>query len=136
MAARYLLGLAIAFMCITGCEKSITDKQKRDDFIITRKDRVVVRHDGDGALPGGSDIQYQPLPESCVFCVSDGILFISFMDSGVYGLRIENNLGEIVFSSLLPADGNTYEFDVSDVDKADFFAIVLKGVDGDFKGYF
>ncbi len=135
MKLRNLLGWAIVFLCVAGCEK----EKKRDDFIINRRDRVVTRYDGnngetDGYLPSvGADLG---LSAECSICFSDGMLVISLMDSGIYDLHIENIGGVVVYASELPADGNVYEFDISAIRKEDLYVLVLNGPGGEIKWYF
>ncbi len=71
-------------------------------------------------------------PEATIF---KDILSVSFDDSGVYSLYIENCLGEIVYTSTLPANGIEYDYDLSGIGEG-LFLLVLKGQFDEFEGYF
>lgn len=43
------------------------------------------------------------------------ILTASFNESGVYSLYIEDNIGATVYTSVLPADGMEYDYDLSGI---------------------
>ncbi len=141
MSVRNLLGLALVFLCLAGCEK--VEKRKKDDFIIKRRDRVVVRYeevgdDGINAMPPApeSDITVGADTETFSASVSDNILSVSFLDLGTYDLYIVNASEEVVYSSELPADGQVYEFDISAVAEEDRHVLVLTGSNGVIKWYF
>ncbi len=157
MTARNLFGLAIIILCLAGC-----DKKKKDDYIITRRDRGIVRfteerpvfpcdpgndmeNPGETDNSGESDSQDESgnTAESEKAChgvpylsLSDGILTISYEDSGIYNLYIKNYHGEAVYSVQMKADGNAYEFDISALDMNDLYVIVLEGSEIIFKWYF
>lgn len=63
------------------------------------------------------------------------ILSISFDDSGTYSLYIEDDFNATVYSSILPADGMEYDFDLSCIGNGTF-RIVLVGLNGEYEGYF
>ncbi len=135
MSFRKLLIFVVAFFCIVGC-----DKEKKDDFIIVRRGKSIVRYDGGNDKIGGNvDGDNNPddrIPEFFEASISDGILSISFLDSGTYDLYIENKHGEVVYSSKLQADGQVYEYDLSAFDEDELYALVLKGSNGTFRWYF
>ncbi len=131
MLVRKLLIFAVALFCMTGCEK-----ERRDDFIIARRGKGVVRFEGNYDSIGGNIDGENTLPELFAAFVSDGILSISFLDSGTYDLYIENEQGEVVYSSKLQADGQTYDYDLSAFDESDLYVLVLKGSNGTFRWYF
>ncbi len=128
MTLKNLLGIAVAVLCLAGC-----GKEKKDDFIIKRRVPGIVRFEGGGTLipPPGIGDAY-----SFWASLSEGILSVSFLDDGIYKLYIENELGEIVFSSELPADGQVYKFDISDIDEDELYILVLEGAGGIFECYF
>ncbi len=135
MSVRNLSVLAIVFLCLAACEKS--DRQKKDDFIINRRDRVIVRYDGDQRNDFVAECPDDgTFPETFAASVSDGILSVSLMDMGTYELRIENSSREVVYSSQLPADGKTYEFDVSSVKGEDMYVLILTGEKWVIQWYF
>ena len=71
-------------------------------------------------------------PEAAIF---KDILFVSFDASGIYSLYIEDNMGNIVYTSTLPADGMEYSYDLSGIGEGAFI-LTLEGTSGDYKGYF
>lgn len=71
-------------------------------------------------------------PESTIF---KNILSVSFEDFGIYFLHIESSLGEIVYTSTLPADGMVYSYDLSGIGGG-MFRLVLDGPGGMYEGYF
>lgn len=71
-------------------------------------------------------------PESTIF---KNILSVSFEDFGIYFLHIESSLGEIVYTSTLPADGMEYSYDLSGIGGG-MFRLVIDGPGGMYEGYF
>ena len=68
--------------------------------------------------------------------ISDAdILTVTFDDSGVYSLYIENCLGEIVYTSTLPADGIEYNYDLTGIGTG-LLRLVIDGYGGEYEGYF
>lgn len=65
----------------------------------------------------------------------NGIISISFDASGVYSLYIEDSMGNIIYTSTLPADGMEYDYDLSGIGSG-LLRIVIKGHGGEFEGYF
>ena len=72
------------------------------------------------------------IPEATIF---KNILSISFDDSGVYSLYIENSLSETAYTSTLPADGMEYDYDLSGIGEG-LLRLVIKGRNGEYEGYF
>ena len=72
------------------------------------------------------------LPEASI---SRDILAVSFDNSGIYSLYIEDNLGEMLYTSTLPADGMEYSYDLSGIGEG-LFRLIIKGPGGEFEGYF
>lgn len=65
--------------------------------------------------------------------IENGIISISFDASGVYSLYIEDSMGNIIYTSTLPADG--MEYDLSGIGTG-LFRLVIKGHGGEYEGYF
>jgi di/tricarboxylate transporter len=63
------------------------------------------------------------------------VLSVSFDDSGMYTLYIEDRLGVIVYTSALPANGMEYDYDLSGIGEG-LFRLVLSGSSGEYEGYF
>lgn len=72
------------------------------------------------------------LPEATI---GNGIISISFDASGVYSLYIEDSMGNIIYTSSLPADGMEYDYDLSGIGTG-LLRLVIKGHGGEFEGYF
>lgn len=72
------------------------------------------------------------LPEATIF---KDILSVTFKDSGLYSLYVENSVGEIIYSSALPADGMEYSYDLSGVGDG-LVRLVIEGLGGEYEGYF
>lgn len=72
------------------------------------------------------------LPEATI---ENGIISISFDASGVYSLYIEDSMGNIIYTSTLPADGMEYDYDLSGIGTG-LLRLVIKGHGGEFEGYF
>lgn len=70
------------------------------------------------------------LPEATI---ENGIISISFDASGVYSLYIEDSMGNIIYTSTLPADG--MEYDLSGIGTG-LLRLVIKGHGGEYEGYF
>lgn len=63
-------------------------------------------------------------------------LTISFESSGTYTLLIKyENTDDIAFSSLLPADGNEYSYDLTALKEGNY-CLILDGPSGEYEGYF
>ena len=71
-------------------------------------------------------------PEAAIF---KDILFVSFDASGIYSLYIEDNMGNIVYTSTLPADGIEYDYDLSGIGTG-LLRLVIEGYSGEYEGYF
>ncbi len=72
------------------------------------------------------------LPEATI---ENGIISISFDASGVYSLYIEDCMGNIIYTSTLPADGMEYDYDLSGIGTG-LLRLVIKGYGGEYEGYF
>lgn len=72
------------------------------------------------------------IPEATI---GNGIIFISFDASGVYSLYIEDSMGNIIYTSTLPADGMEYDYDLSGIGTG-LLRLVIKGHGGEYEGYF
>lgn len=72
------------------------------------------------------------LPEATIF---KDILSVTFKDSGLYSLYVENSVGEIIYSSALPADGMEYSYGLSGIGGG-MFRLVIDGPGGMYEGYF
>ena len=70
------------------------------------------------------------IPEATI---GNGIIFISFDASGVYSLYIEDSMGNIIYTSTLPADGMEYSYDLSGIGEG-MFTLTLEGVSGVYEG--
>ena len=62
-------------------------------------------------------------------------LSVSFDDSGMYSLYIEDNFGVTVYSSAMPANGMEYDYDLSGIGDG-LFRLVLTGANSEYEGYF
>lgn len=67
--------------------------------------------------------------------ISHELLVVSFPSSGLYSLYIEDGMGNIVYTSTLPADGMEYGYDLSGIGEG-FFTLTLEGPSGEYKGEF
>ena len=74
----------------------------------------------------------EDIPEASI---QNDVLSVSFDDSGVYSLYIEDNFGVTVYSSALPANGMEYDYDLSGIGEG-LFRLVLSGPSGEYEGYF
>ena len=74
----------------------------------------------------------EDIPEASI---QNDVLSVSFDDSGVYSLYIEDNFGVTVYTSALPANGMEYDYDLSGIGKG-LFRLVLSGPSGEYEGYF
>ena len=74
----------------------------------------------------------EDIPEASV---RNDVLSVSFDDSGMYSLCIEDNFGVTVYSSALPANGMEYDYDLSGIGEG-LFRLVLSGPSGEYEGYF
>lgn len=63
------------------------------------------------------------------------ILSISFQSSGIYYFYITNNIGEILYEAVLPANGLEYCYDLSGIGDG-FFRLVIEGKCGEYEGFF
>ena len=72
------------------------------------------------------------MPKASIF---KDMLSVSFDDSGMYSLYIEDNFGVTVYSSALPANGMEYDYDLSGIGEG-LFRLVLSGPSGEYEGYF
>ena len=63
------------------------------------------------------------------------VLSVSFDDSGMYSLYIEDNFGVTVYTSAQPANGMEYDYDLSGIGEG-LFRLVLSGPSGDYEGHF
>mgnify|MGYP001775725409 FL=1 len=72
------------------------------------------------------------LPEATI---GNGIIFISFDASGVYSVYIEDSMGNIIYTSTLPADGMEYGYDLSGIGTG-LLRLVIKGHGGEYEGFF
>ncbi len=69
--------------------------------------------------------------------ISYDILTVSFDDSGIYNLYIQNENGDTVFYSTLPANGTPYTYDLSAIIEEDsFYILIIEGPSGIYEGYF
>ena len=62
-------------------------------------------------------------------------LSVSFDDSGMYSLYIDDNFGVTVYTSALPANGMEYDYDLAGIGEG-LFRLVLSGPSGEYEGYF
>ena len=60
---------------------------------------------------------------------------VSFPSSGLYSLYIEDGMGNIVYTSTLPADGMEYTYDLSGIGEGTF-TLILEGASGEYEGSF
>lgn len=67
--------------------------------------------------------------------IQNDVLTVSFDDSGMYSLYIEDRFGVTVYSSALPANGMEYDYDLSGIGEG-LFRLVLSGPSGEYEGYF
>ena len=67
--------------------------------------------------------------------IQNDVLSVSFDDSGMYSLYIEDNFGVTVYSSALPANCMEYDYDLSGIGEG-LFRLVLSGPSGEYEGYF
>ncbi|HIR95111.1 MAG TPA: hypothetical protein IAC05_03620 [Candidatus Coprenecus stercorigallinarum] len=67
--------------------------------------------------------------------IENGIISISFDASGVYSLYIEDSMGNIIYTSTLPADGMEYDYDLSGIGTG-LLRLVIKGHGGEYEGFF
>lgn len=58
------------------------------------------------------------------------MLSVSMDDSGMYTLYIENSLGDVLYQSVLPANGLEYHYDLSGIGEG-YFRLVLEGARGE-----
>lgn len=82
--------------------------------------------------PSTRSISDADLPEASI---RNDELSVSFDDSGMYSLYIEDNFGVTVYSSALPANGMEYDYDLSGIGEG-LFRLVLSGPSGEYEGYF
>lgn len=74
------------------------------------------------------------MPEASIDTQTD-IVSVSFDDSGMYTLYIENSLGDVLYQSVLPANGLEYHYDLSGIGEG-YFRLVLEGASGEYEGFF
>ena len=74
----------------------------------------------------------EAVPEASI---QNDVLSVSFDDSGMYSLYIEDSFGVTVYSSALPANGMEYDYDLSGIGEG-LFRLVLSGSSGEYEGYF
>lgn len=67
--------------------------------------------------------------------ISHELLVVSFPSSGLYSLYIEDGMGNIVYTSTLPADGMEYTYDLSGIGEGTF-TLILEGASGEYEGSF
>lgn len=67
--------------------------------------------------------------------ISHELLVVSFPSSGLYSLYIEDGMGNIVYTSTLPADGMEYDYDLSGIGEGTF-TLILEGASGEYEGSF
>ena len=72
------------------------------------------------------------VPEATIF---KDILSVAFDGSGMYSLYIEDNFGVTVYTSVLPANGMEYDYDLSAIGEG-IFRLILSGPIGEYEGYF
>lgn len=72
------------------------------------------------------------LPEASV---GNDVLAVSFDDSGMYMLCIEDSFGATVYTSTLPADGMEYSYDLTGIGEG-MFTLILEGPSGEYEGIF
>ena len=82
--------------------------------------------------PSTSSISDADLPEASI---RNDELSVSFDDSGMYSLYIEDNFGVTVYTSALPANGMEYDYDLSGIGDG-LFRLVLTGANSEYEGYF
>ena len=82
--------------------------------------------------PSTRSISDADLPEASI---RNDELSVSFDDSGMYSLYIEDNFGVTVYSSAMPANGMEYDYDLSGIGEG-LFRLVLSGSSGEYEGYF
>ena len=74
----------------------------------------------------------EDIPEASI---QNDVLSVSFDDSGVYSLYIEDSFGVTVYTSAQPANGMEYDYDLSGIGEG-LFRLVLSGPSGEYEGYF
>lgn len=74
------------------------------------------------------------MPEASIDTQTN-IVSVSFDDSGMYTLYIENSLGDVLYQSVLPANGLEYHYDLSGIGEG-YFRLVLEGASGEYEGFF
>ena len=74
----------------------------------------------------------EAVPEASIF---KDMLSVSFDDSGMYSLYIEDNFGVTVYSSAMPANGMEYDYDLSGIGEG-LFRLVISGPAGEYEGHF
>ena len=74
----------------------------------------------------------EDIPEASI---QNDVLSVSFDDSGVYSLYIEDSFGVSVYTSAQPANGMEYDYDLSGIGEG-LFRLVLSGPSGEYEGYF
>lgn len=67
--------------------------------------------------------------------ISKSVLYVSFDAYGMYTLYIEDGLGGTVYTSILPADGMEYSYDLTGIGEG-LFRLVIDGSAGEYEGYF
>ena len=67
--------------------------------------------------------------------IQNDVLSVSFDDSGMCSLYIEDSFGVTVYTSALPANGMEYDYDLSGIGEG-LFRLVLSGPSGEYEGYF
>lgn len=67
--------------------------------------------------------------------VQTGILVVSLDDYGMYTLYVQDSLFEIVYQSVLPANGLQYHYDLSGIGDGNF-RLVIEGASGEYEGFF
>lgn len=82
--------------------------------------------------PSTRSISDADLPEASI---RNDELSVSFDDSGMYSLYIEDNFGVTVYTSALPANGMEYDYDLAGIGEG-LFRLVLSGPSGEYEGYF
>ena len=70
----------------------------------------------------------EDIPEASI---QNDVLSVSFDDSGVYSLYIEDSFGVTVYTSAQPANGMEYDYDLSGIGEG-LFRLVLSGPSGEY----
>lgn len=81
------------------------------------------------------DVETRSISSTPDAAIYKNILTITFDNSGIFSLYIENTYGEIIYTSTLPADGIEYDYDLSGIGTG-LFRLVIEGYGGEYEGIF